>query len=765
MALDLASLNVKIGGDSSGAVQAFRTAQESLQRFTKVTEQAQAELSDLDDLWSVSAADAAKMAAANQKVADSVNHYADAMKGLDDVADEAGKAQETYAKKIDAVGVKAEETGGVIRRAMMRQMTGEIMGTSLRNAVEHLDGMAKAAGNAAASIAQGFFQAGPVGAALAATGQAINFVVEGFGSMGKAAREAAAEAAAAAAAATGVAMASYGAADKRLAAATKEIDAIRRSKATGLSVGEVKTSMALQDVDPQIRTMRAEIETKQRQLDAALHKRTALGGVDVLERHGGTVETGVQERLIAPINETIETLRRSLTALKLSLATLDLERKALLAEQRLADMTTSTGPKAGPAQDARSKFGLSGKLSEKDWAQLAGGDLDPGKMWEQTQQGWAEQAGDVSRDAESMFHSLDLMFTTLDEAARKAGEHVEQWGKEWIDKETKQEEKEIQRDIDLVVASVDAATGSWMDGMKKGIKILGLNLLTGFGKVAPVMQDIASAAVQGAKAGGPWGAVGAAGAALLSHSKGGKSVGKEVESQVLADANVFGEAIAGLATVLRTLHKVADPLTKAFGALLKVALSPAWWLLEKAIAAVGWALSWVAEAFLRMAKVVADIFGGSDKIDAAIVAMQRYRASVWKNTAAQDENTEKIREVSEALTNVPAGFKVALARFHAQDAGSGARSLTDLYLPGHADGGIFTRPHVARIAERGPEAVIPLTGAGAGALVRSTVYIGTVNVKSPTGDGFLAEIQHIAERQASAAWGSIAQAGPAKIFA
>ena len=49
--------------------------------------------------------------------------------------------------------------------------------------------------------------------------------------------------------------------------------------------------------------------------------------------------------------------------------------------------------------------------------------------------------------------------------------------------------------------------------------------------------------------------------------------------------------------------------------------------------------------------------------------------------------------------------------------------------------------------------------------MRSTVYIGTVNVKSPTGDGFLAEIQHIAERQASAAWGSIAQAGPAKIFA
>jgi hypothetical protein len=34
------------------------------------------------------------------------------------------------------------------------------------------------------------------------------------------------------------------------------------------------------------------------------------------------------------------------------------------------------------------------------------------------------------------------------------------------------------------------------------------------------------------------------------------------------------------------------------------------------------------------------------------------------------------------------------------------------YFPGHAAGGIFTRPHFARIAEAGPEAVVPLSRGG-----------------------------------------------------
>ena len=46
-------------------------------------------------------------------------------------------------------------------------------------------------------------------------------------------------------------------------------------------------------------------------------------------------------------------------------------------------------------------------------------------------------------------------------------------------------------------------------------------------------------------------------------------------------------------------------------------------------------------------------------------------------------------------------------------------------IPGHADGGVFTQPHLAWIAERGPEAIIPLSG---GASASSSHQTLTLNV-------------------------------------
>lgn len=55
--------------------------------------------------------------------------------------------------------------------------------------------------------------------------------------------------------------------------------------------------------------------------------------------------------------------------------------------------------------------------------------------------------------------------------------------------------------------------------------------------------------------------------------------------------------------------------------------------------------------------------------------------------------------------------------------GAPASHLGGPAIPGHAAGGIFTRPHLAWIAEKGPEAVIPLTGPRAGMGLAPVVHI------------------------------------------
>ena len=66
----------------------------------------------------------------------------------------------------------------------------------------------------------------------------------------------------------------------------------------------------------------------------------------------------------------------------------------------------------------------------------------------------------------------------------------------------------------------------------------------------------------------------------------------------------------------------------------------------------------------------------------------------------------------------------------------------------HQAGGIFTRPHVGLVAEKGPEAIIPLSKTGGGLLGGVTVN-APITISGPVADsGNLAAIlaEHARER-------------------
>ena len=155
-----------------------------------------------------------------------------------------------------------------------------------------------------------------------------------------------------------------------------------------------------------------------------------------------------------------------------------------------------------------------------------------------------------------------------------------------------------------------------------------------------------------------------------------------------------------------------------------------------------------------------------------------------------DSLADTTERLNEELRNVPAGFKVALARFNAQDTestrvglggsgGGGGNLLTTLIgtavgagasggatrvgtgggirLPRMARGGVVTHPTIAEIGESGPEAVIPLKDMGS--MGGGNLYVDTVVVQANNPEAFMRELKARARREGLAK-GKIGNAAP-----
>jgi hypothetical protein len=156
------------------------------------------------------------------------------------------------------------------------------------------------------------------------------------------------------------------------------------------------------------------------------------------------------------------------------------------------------------------------------------------------------------------------------------------------------------------------------------------------------------------------------------------------------------------------------------------------------------------------------VTGTNEGLDSGLTDEQV--TAIRKSTDAQEGFTKATLAATAALTNVPAGYKVAIQRFTqsaaAVIAGAGmatlARDQGDMAyarasdIPHLAAGGIVDRPTMALIGEAGPEAVVPLSSAGG--LGGFTNY-GTITVVSNDPDDFLRKLRRKAFTRKGAAFG------------
>lgn len=219
---------------------------------------------------------------------------------------------------------------------------------------------------------------------------------------------------------------------------------------------------------------------------------------------------------------------------------------------------------------------------------------------------------------------------------------------------------------------------------------LGAKLIGRIGRA----QGLAESAAQGAIVGGPAGAAVAVGVDLLTQSKQFQSIVGELDGFIQAVSDALGQLLEPLMPFLDILQ----PLASLLGVIVKIvssALMPALSLLWNV------ALKPLAMLVLIIAKAIGDVWNGilgavqgifralgsisifgahpfgflndwAESIDSAKVdtdALAGALDALGKSTYDTSVQTHKMgtaaKEAAESLSNIPSGYKIALARFNA----------------------------------------------------------------------------------------------------
>src|SRR5690606_29976074 len=184
---------------------------------------------------------------------------------------------------------------------------------------------------------------------------------------------------------------------------------------------------------------------------------------------------------------------------------------------------------------------------------------------------------------------------------------------------------------------------------------------------------------------------------------------------------------SALATALLPVFKAAFPIIKTFGVLLLTVLqgvATVWNAIVGAIGNVFKSLSRISILGMRPLKFLegtANFFLGLQVNTQALAdAQKELRDLTWEEAAERAKNIDAIKKTTEALRNVPSGFKVALARFQA--ATPVQSFATGGYVPPTPGG------RIVRVAEGGEgEYIVPESKMGRSVVVNvdmrnSTIY-------------------------------------------
>lgn len=289
------------------------------------------------------------------------------------------------------------------------------------------------------------------------------------------------------------------------------------------------------------------------------------------------------------------------------------------------------------------------------------------------------------------------------------------------------------------------------------MEVIGPALNTG------MLGNVISGATQGAQVAGPWGALGGAVAALLTSSEAFQEVMEIVNGDLAVIANVLGESMKPLIPLMQMGSQMLRPFLALFAPLVRLIamLNPSFIMLNIALRVLTPvlkvlfdAIRAVAIGILKAIKKVLSAVGARSK--AVNEALDDLKDASWDGADAVEEMGDAAEGAAEALTNVPEGFKVALARF---------RAMT----PTHAPPGDPTDPHIP--PDLGPEGepVEPIdelhptsvstgqaaTSGSGGARPFGTVFIESLQVVANDPEEFLRKLQRVMERKSFHTTGSL----------
>lgn len=237
-------------------------------------------------------------------------------------------------------------------------------------------------------------------------------------------------------------------------------------------------------------------------------------------------------------------------------------------------------------------------------------------------------------------------------------------------------------------------TATWQDG----VKLAGENLLQGLG----TFSQILSAATQGMEAGGPIGAAIGALTALVMQSASFKMAVESLNGFIMMLADLLGNILSPAFNVIGMVFKALTPIIQTLG---KILGGPLFFAL-KGIALVVLGVVWVVgQVYNFIIEIVAWVFNaigdalnfiwggaGQGMKDAAaamkstmvdIAQVEKDMGEISRMTMdpattaetgtkpiqtlgdAAKETADTLNELNASLTNIPAGFKIAAARFNA----------------------------------------------------------------------------------------------------
>jgi hypothetical protein len=225
-----------------------------------------------------------------------------------------------------------------------------------------------------------------------------------------------------------------------------------------------------------------------------------------------------------------------------------------------------------------------------------------------------------------------------------------------------------------------------------------------FASKMPVLNSAIQGAEMGGQFGGPWGAIIGAIIGIITESETFKTLLEMTNSILQFFADTLGKVLEPVLPIVQILNDTLAPVLMVVGVILGQVLKPILQAMFPILKIFGIAVALVSLGIAKLYNAIANAVNWLlgwlgvhiETIDESGLekALQAMKDATWESTEAKVKETGATKEATEALRNVPQGFKIALARFSLAQG-----------IPAFASGGFVPYSpggRIVRVAENPP---------------------------------------------------------------